>query len=118
MIKAVFVGDEPSRLNVNSNIAFVGSKSFATLVDWINHLRPDFYVCKNSHTEDDLYDVRTLVKNGFKAIALGNKASVRLEKLGIKHYKMPHPSGLNRKLNDPTVVFNSLICAFTFLRED
>jgi hypothetical protein len=33
-------------------------------------------------------------------IALGGEASKRLNELGVKHFKLPHPSGLNRKLND------------------
>lgn len=35
-----------------------------------------------------------------KIVALGNEASKILNYMGIEHLKMPHPSGLNRKLND------------------
>lgn len=37
-------------------------------------------------------------------IALGNQAAFALDICEIKHLKMPHPSGLNRKLNDPAYV--------------
>jgi hypothetical protein len=35
-----------------------------------------------------------------KVLALGNFVSTALSKIGVKHYQMPHPSPLNRKLND------------------
>jgi hypothetical protein len=98
MIKVVFVGDEPSRLNRNIDIAFVGAKCFPTLVDWIKQLSIDYYVCINSNKPSDIDKIHCLAKNGFKIVALGNKASKRLKNL--VHYKLPHPSGLNRKLNN------------------
>jgi hypothetical protein len=33
-------------------------------------------------------------------VALGEDASHRLNSEFIEHFKLPHPSGLNRKLND------------------
>ena len=35
-----------------------------------------------------------------KVLALGNFPSSALDKINVSHYKLPHPSGLNRKLND------------------
>ena len=100
MIKVVFVGDEPSKTNVSPDIAFVGAKCFNTVVKWIKELNPDYYVCLNSDTISQLSDIKKLEKAGFKVIALGAKASERLEKMLIPHCVLPHPSGLNRKLNN------------------
>lgn len=33
-------------------------------------------------------------------VALGRVASEALTRIGVDHYRMPHPSGLNRQLND------------------
>lgn len=38
--------------------------------------------------------------NPDRIIALGKSAAKVLGKLGLKYLEMPHPSGLNRKLND------------------
>ena len=40
--------------------------------------------------------------NPDRIVALGKAASGVLSKLGLEHLEMPHPSGLNRKLNDKT----------------
>ena len=100
MVKVVFAGDEPSELNVSPDIAFVGAKCFTKVVEWIKELEPDFYVCLNTDTVSQLSDINKLYKSGFKIIALGEKASKRLEKMEIAHAVLPHPSPLNRKLNN------------------
>lgn len=100
MKNIVFVGDEPAKSNVSPDIAFVGARCFTTLVEWIKVLNPDFYICLNSDTISQLSDTKRLQKSGFRVIALGNKASERLSKSQIPHFKLPHPSGLNRKLNN------------------
>lgn len=100
MTKVVFVGDEPSKTNIDPDIAFVGAKCFQRLTQWIKELNVDYYICLNSNTDNDMFKIERLVEDGFKVVALGNKASKRLEDLQIGHHKLPHPSGLNRQLND------------------
>lgn len=100
MIKVVFVGDEPSRTNIDPDIPFVGAKCFQRLTEWIKELNVDYYICLNSNKDSDMVKIDRLVKEGFKVVALGCKASDRLVKSQINHHPMPHPSGLNRKLND------------------
>lgn len=103
-MKVVFVGDKPSRLNKDPNVAFVGAKCHKRLMKWINFLETENYKLINSHNEDCklalLYiNIFSKIEN-IKFIALGKTASKRLSNLGIDHYKLDHPSGLNRKLNN------------------
>ena len=44
--------------------------------------------------------VRSFAEGYDKVIALGNFTSQALRRSGIHHFTMPHPSPLNRKLND------------------
>jgi len=44
-----------------------------------------------------------------RIVALGERVSSILSKNSIAHFKLPHPSGLNRKLNDRTFVEKTLI---------
>lgn len=115
MIKAVIVGDEPSPTNIHSDIAFVGAKCFERLVSWIKQLPIDYYICVNSVTESDFKKIDALTKAEFKVIALGSAVSRRLSALGIGHFMLPHPSGLNRKLNDPKFVALELFFCSTYL---
>jgi uracil-DNA glycosylase len=41
---------------------------------------------------------------GFKFVALGKTAARACELAGVDFLEMPHPSGMNRKLNDPEYV--------------
>lgn len=117
MIKVVFVGDEPSVHNFFPDLAFVGTRSFTTLVGWIKEIDPDYYVLINSNTTVDRARIEILYKKGFRVIALGKKASDRMKNCGIKHLKLPHPSGLNRKLNNKHYVEMEIDHVKMILRE-
>lgn len=115
MVKVVFVGDSPSNSNIDADIAFVGAKCFDRLVEWIGYLEPDYYVCLNSGPQDLDKVLKLYHKADFKVIALGVRASERLGKLGIGHRILPHPSGLNRQLNDKEAVDKALAMCKDYL---
>ena len=107
----LFVGDKPSKKNKNKDVAFVGTKSYKTLLDWIYQLDVsimDAFMCNTTDSFDKYsegYEVNTgghtlWIHDKDAIIALGENASKHLSSLGIGHFVMPHPSGLNRKLND------------------
>lgn len=110
----IFVGDEPSSKNTNPDIPFLGTRSWASLNQWIDLLRirdTNIITISNSDTQDQLEVIEYYHSKGAKIIALGNKAAGRLTKLNIQYFKLPHPSPRNRQLNDPTYIINKLeIC--------
>jgi len=56
--------------------------------------------------------------NGYdRIISLGGFPSRALNKLGIDHFIMPHPSGLNRKLNDRTYEKQMLQSCLNYLEK-
>ena len=113
----IFVGDEPSRLNKSPHVAFIGSKSEPRLQEWINRLSPTEQVyVSNSHTDELLLRIMYWSMRGGKVIALGNKASKRLSECNVSHFKLPHPSPRNRKLNDPNFIDSELKKCQTYLR--
>lgn len=124
----VFVGDEPSLDNVRSDVAFVGTKSYKRLLDWIYKMDVNI---NNTHLINKS-NLTVLNKNEFeihpdqhttvfmeyvdcKFVALGNNASKALEALKIDHFKLPHPSGRNRAVNNKSLVLRELQACKEFL---
>jgi len=56
----------------------------------------------------DLDNLSRAVYKVDKVVALGNFASEALHRVGKTHFKLPHPSPLNRQINDPHYIENCL----------
>lgn len=75
---------------------------------WMEAIGVGEYDFKNVIDEPGEYHINkvdsdrvvSFCKDRYKIIALGNFVSGVLTKLNIEHHKLPHPSPLNRKLND------------------
>lgn len=96
-----FVGDRPTKDNISQLDPFVGTKSYKTLLSWIYRLDVSVSRCllKNAYDINGREEVMNIPAHD-KVVALGDVASKRLDELKQSHFKLPHPSGLNRKLND------------------
>ena len=115
----IFVGDKPSAKNLSPDVPFVGTQSGVKLDGWIEYLElsEGDYDVININT-DEGFDIVQEAESRFiayKFVILGNKAEATLKKhFGMIYadsnwwFKLPHPSGLNRKLNDEKFVKNEL----------
>jgi uracil-DNA glycosylase len=105
-MRVLFVGDEPSKLNTDTHVAFVGAKCEPRLKAWAAHLDVTYWAV-NSNDPDILAAAlrRSEIINQ-PIITLGLKARKRVEKTlkrngwVVELYHLPHPSGRNRQLND------------------
>lgn len=125
----VFVGDKPSTKNKNKNIAFVGTKSYKKLLEWIYLLDLDInvvYMCNKSdvtlknckisgsYLEISTPSIKLEIFDQDIVIALGESSFKHLNNLTKKSDKnfnitrLPHPSGLNRILNNKTFLKKEL----------
>jgi len=101
----IFVGDKPSKKNKNIGIPFVGTQSYKRLLDWIWQMDinvTDVHLV-NANSSD--FSEETIALSQFRfvgsvMVALGNSASKFLDTIEVEHFKLPHPSGRNLKLND------------------
>lgn len=118
-MKLLFIGQNPTTYNQSVTRAFVGTKSYNTLVDWIEHMGVSMDDCIlinacNKIGKVKLRDVNlehvfdSITKNNpDKIIVLGKVAEWALKTVlkkynltGLSYVVLPHPSGLNRQLND------------------
>jgi len=106
----IFVGDKPSSKNKNPDVPFVGTPSYVNLMQWVAQL--DIHWKKF-----DIINRNDLLQKGkrwpkAKYILLGEEAYTEYLKLqnrlNLNGYKLPHPSPLNRKLNDKKLIKKEL----------
>lgn len=105
----LFVGDKPSAKMKLGALPFKGAACEKRLVEWIGCLGSRIkYVIINSNPRDSrfFYWVKLALNNNYPIIALGNNASKVMTP--TKHFKLPHPSGRNRQINDKQFITNKL----------
>lgn len=118
----LFIGDRPNpKKNLSMDVPFVGTKSYKTLLEWIYRMDVDI----NRVYILNAYDAQGKKSEGLKAllcasvlaqgwrssphyrvVCFGQSAADFVAEHNIKFstkieiFKLPHPSGLNRELND------------------
>lgn len=122
-MKVLFLGSNPSCKSGKTLPFWHDTKSAVTLCNWIYQLKSDevIHFVYNNVVNTPTPKNRPLKISEIKAalpileaaialdgpthiVALGKSAEKALTLLRIKHYAMPHPSGLNRQLNDKKFV--------------
>lgn len=121
-MRILVVGSNPSK-SQRSRKPFHGAKCEATLRRWLERIGSHDYVLANVSnavtpgnralrvSEFDLDRLRKLVLDlkPHHVIALGRTAERALANMELLCIPMPHPSGLNRKLNDRDYVEKMLV---------
>lgn len=131
----IFVGDRPNvKKCLDINVPFVGCPSYKTLLEWVYRLDVDISETSLVNAYDasgfrntrlnsflGLGDVGFF--NNIKIIALGQNAADRLAELQLeqiaplKYFQLPHPSGLNRVLNDKEEITRILTKCKKFIHD-
>ena len=110
--------NKPLILGINpSPVAFRRNHSLHRLAHWMTFLGYDTYCFSNiipyegkyTHKDVDPDFVRESIEGHDTILALGGFVSNTLKRMGIDHITMPHPSPLNRKLNDKKYEKNMLM---------
>lgn len=124
--KILFVAQNP-KTSANIDKPLDGTRSGTVFGDWLEVLglkREDVLVLNAAKkvgqrvTKRDR-DGQKILQTAFGArrvVALGKYACETLTDLGIPHFSLPHPSGLNRVLNDSFYVEERLHACREFLK--
>ena len=103
-----FIGDKPSKCNIDPQVAFVGTRSYKTLLEWIHRMNLSINSICLFNADDFIRrvnkDETLIIHEHDQIVALGREASNALDKAILPHLRIPHPSGLNRKLKNPREV--------------
>jgi uracil-DNA glycosylase len=121
MRKLLLVGDKPSSKNKDVNVAFVGTASHKRIQEWLNIILEEKATIKLVNRVDPAFSQHLVYAslNNYLVIALGEEASLALMQSGVvKHFKLPHPSGRNRKLNNKAYVQDILMKCKKWIEEN
>lgn len=127
-MKVIFVGQNPANSMSSGDTPFKNTKSFERLKEWIVVLEVTEPAMVNASSKPGKVTAKDVDKQtldtvdnyhrfaGFKVVALGNYASNALKRFKIEHYKLPHPSGLNRLNNSKEYIDKQLELCYDWLR--
>lgn len=118
----IIVGQNPGKAVDHPN----ESPSLRRLYNWLSILGVKEFKFTNtvnktgkvSTSDIDYKKLFTSTEKYGKILALGNFASAALSKMNVEHFKLPHPSPLNRLLNDKNYEQNILKECKEYLNED
>ena len=104
-MKVLVVGMNPS---TKPTVKGKPNATFRKLESWMSYVGVKYFSFCNTFDDPsiprqskvDFQRLCTLTKEYDKIIALGGFVSESLNKIDVAHFKMPHPSPLNRLLND------------------
>ena len=126
---AMFIGSNPSNKTFKNSAFDMSTKSGITLNSWLDKLHISTVYFTNVYnwstpnnrplTKSQIVLALPSLKdyidfyqeNGFgkiKLVAVGKTAGIALTLLGVPFFELPHPSGLNRQLNDPNFIEEKL----------
>jgi len=105
-VKILVIGHSPSSKEYCPR---KGNPSINRLNRWLDACGVEIYSFSNACAHhapflkkadiDETY-IQNITKNYNKILTLGNEVKQLFTKMEIEHFSLPHPSPLNRKLND------------------
>jgi hypothetical protein len=121
MIKVLCLGSNPSEASPDVSAFHPNTRSRVILDRWFKDLDVDIHygnirdqsTPKNrslrvSEIKESALSLPSKVEGYDRVVTLGKSAALAAEIAGIKHYAAPHPSGLNRLLNNKAFVSRTI----------
>jgi len=102
-----FVGDKPSKCSIDPSTSFVGTNAHLTVLTWIHRMNlslNDIMLFNFDSFVNQIKTKKLVINEDDQIVALGKEASELLHDAVLPHFRIPHPSGLTRNLNNPIIV--------------
>lgn len=132
--KVLIVGSNPSVKSPNNSAFHPSTRSRMILDEWFKDIDAELHfinVCDRtrpgnrqmrvSEIRECLPSLKSKIKMTklihCRVVAVGRTASKALNLLGVEYLEMPHPSGMNRKLNDKEYVASKICELKRFIYE-
>jgi hypothetical protein len=119
----LFVGLNPAARHPGTD--WNNNSTFAKLFDWCDRLNVRHFSFVNVSHKSGVFDrntidvpflMKTVATHNGPVVALGREVAAVMERTRHSFFKMPHPSPLNRLLNDPAYEEMMLDELSTFFR--
>lgn len=118
-MRIIFVGDRPSKKNINQDTAFLGTESNKRLSKWITMISTELaasgieaeFCFTNSHNQLELAKLKDLCQDADShlIVTLGHNATKQVTcKLGLRVWHLGHPSPRNRQWNNHEYEVNQI----------
>ena len=98
------------------------SPTLKNLFSWLDRLNlgtVSFTNLFQSYTptpeSNEILYIAEISKDYDKVLALGGSVSSALHGVAVDHFKLPHPSGLNRQINDSRFVDEQIVACKNYL---
>jgi len=112
----IFIGMNPSKARLRKGCALFRLYEWFDYMDLdvvaFTNLSPDPYWDKTQVDRSLLY---ASLRGHGSVVALGGLVSTHLSRLSIEHFTLPHPSPLNRQINDEKFISHKLDLCKNFL---
>jgi hypothetical protein len=130
-MRVLIVGNNLSPKSPDPTVPLTGIRSGTILIRWLESLKIEgleFHVINMSSrtskimaesvfNNGEVSVVAAFSKSCDAVIALGRKVGMALTRAQVAHFEMPHPSRLNRKLNNPHYVEEQLRQCEAYLQQ-
>lgn len=117
-MKILVIGLNPSRKHGKS-------PALKLLFQWFDELGINYASFTNLYEGYEIVGspcqidyIQSIFKDYDRVLALGQMVSDSLSRVDIHHFNLPHPSGLNRLLNDKKYVHETLMACKNYLQGD
>lgn len=112
-------------IGMNPSMKRLKSPTLKVVDQWATAWGLDYYSFDNIYGHPGSFSLKDIrreeileqVRGHDRIVVLGSKVSDILRLMGVEHFKMPHPSGLNRQMNNKPFIEEQIRLCKEYLKK-